>query len=149
MDELAETARSLGYLYIEWNGRVLCSTDDNGLYVVGKSCDFPLCMSEELDRPGGVQWNGGVRPVLEDARIMACHTLRAGTTLQVRISDRIMKAMMTLAWLDTGDLKAAIESVLASLDDYNLRGSDTDGSIAAAVAALRARVNRALHLSQS
>lgn len=153
MDELAETARSLGYLYIEWNSRILCTTVgttvDNGMHRVGKSCDFPFCMAEELDQPGGVQWNNGMRPVLQDAKLMAHSTFREGTTLLKITSDRLMRAMMALVWPDTGDLKPAIESVLAALDDYSLRGADADGSIAAAVAALRTRVDKALHLCEA
>ena len=148
-DELTKTAQIVGYPYIEWNGRILC-TVDNGMHKIGQNCDFPLCLAEELDQPGGAQWNNGLRPILRDIKLMAHDTLREGTTLLNIISERLVETMLAIAWPNNGTrceaIEAKIESVLEALDNYSLRGSDPDGSTAAAVAALRVRVDMALHL---
>jgi len=149
MDSLASAARSLGYPYIEWNGRVLSSARDNGMWRVGKSCDHPLCMAADLDSPlGAPRWGNGLAPVLLDAKLMAHDMLPDGTLLGV-VSDRIMRATMALVWPDTGDLKSAIESALAALADGSLRGHDTDGSIAVGVAGVRKRMEQARRICET
>lgn len=145
MEGLQGEAKKLGYLYFEWNGRVLL-VDSSGMHMVGKSCDFPLCMSEELDQCGSaIQWHRGLRPVLKDIKLMAFNTLPKGMLLDL-VSGHIANALMAIVWPDTGKPAPAIESVLLALDDYGLRGQDPDGSIASAVAALRARIVEALRL---
>ncbi len=145
MDGLRAAAKKLGYPYFEWNGRVL-STEHNGMHKVGRSCDFPLCMAEELGWPGGASWHNGMRPTVQDIKLMAHDTLGKDTTLLDIVSGRLQNTLMTIVWPDTGDTWAAIKSVVEALDNYSLRGSDPDGSIAAAVAALRARADSALGL---
>lgn len=142
LDGFAGAARNLGYPYIEWNGRILSSDRDNGMHKIGTAVDLPVCVAKELDQPGGVQWHDGLRPILQDIRSMAHDTLRTGTTLLEIISGRLSKALETV--MLNGDATDTVNSVLSALDDYSLRESDTDGSIAAAVAALRVRVDAAL-----
>lgn len=144
LDEFAATARALGYMYIEWNGRILSSLSDNGMHKIGKSPDIPVCMASELDQPGGVHWHGGMRPILQDIQSMAHDTLRTGTTLLKIISNRLSTALNTV--MLNGSATAEMESILSALDNYSLRGADADGSIAVAVAALRVRVAAALEL---
>jgi len=144
LESFLPAARRLGYTYYEWNGRVFDTDDDNGMYSVGKFGGHPVCESSELDRPGGVQWCGGLRPVIQDAKLMAHATLRKGTTLLDIVSGRLMNALMAIVWPDTGNAAVAIQSVRDALDDSSLRGSDSDGSIATAVSALRVRVDEAI-----
>jgi len=144
LDGFASTARSLGYPYIEWNERILSSDRVNGMHKIGAAADLPVCTAKELDQPGGVQWHGGLRPILQDIRSMAHDTLRAGTTLLEIVSGRVSKALETV--MLNGDAAAGISSTLTALDDCSLRGTDIDGSIAVAVAALRVRVAAALDL---
>lgn len=148
LDGLATAAMKLGYPYIEWNGRILL-VNSSGMHRVGKSPDFPVCNAEELDQSGGVaRWCGGLRPIIQDIKLMAHDTLRAGTTLSEVFNGHLTSALMAVVWPDTGNVTAAIEASLSALDDYSLRGSDPDGTIAAAIAVLRARVNTTLHLCE-
>lgn len=147
LDEFAARARALGYQYIEWNERILSSDRDNGMHKIGTAVSLPVCAAGELDQPGGVQWHNGLRPILQDIRSMAHDTLRAGTTLLEMISGHLSKALETV--MLSGDATAGMKSALSALDDRSLRGADADGSIAAAVAALRVRVAAALDLCES
>lgn len=113
-----------------------------GMHKLGKSPALPVCGAGELDQPGGVQWHGGLRPILQD-------TLRTGTTLLDIVSGRLANALAAVMLPITGGTGAAIRSALAALDNYSLRGSDHDGSIAAAAAALHIRVDAALDLCES
>lgn len=145
LNEFADAARILGYPYIEWNNRILSLSD--GMYKIGTSIDFPICAAKELDQPGGMQWHNGLRLILQDIKFMAHDTFRTGTTLLEIISNRLSKALETV--MLNGDATDTVSSVLSALDDYTLRGADADGSIAAAVAALRTRVVTALALCGS
>lgn len=147
LDEFASSARALGYPYIEWNGRILSSDGDNGMHKIGTAVALPFCAAKELDQPGGLQWHGGLRPILQDLRSMARDTLRTPSTLLDIVFGRLSKALETV--MLNGDATDTINSVLSALDDRSLRGSDTDGSIAAAIAALRVRVDAALGICAS
>lgn len=143
LDDFVTAAKRLGYTYFEWNDQVFFTRpEDSELHVVGRfGGGQPVCYSEELDQPGGVlHWLGGVRPLLQDAKLLA-HEMLLDIVL-----DRLARALMALVWPGMGDLKAALKSVSGALDDESLRGSDSTGLIAKAVSDLRSRIIVALRI---